>query len=46
MSEKNYGHGIWGKIFSSRDWGKYPPEAVIRNYHFAFKKNIIVFYHL
>jgi len=30
--KKIFGDKIWEKIFSSREWGKYPPEEVIRFY--------------
>jgi len=32
---RSFGDPIWEQIFSSRDWGKYPPEEVIRFYNLA-----------
>lgn len=30
-----YGDKIWEKLFASKEWGKYPPEEVIRYYFFV-----------
>lgn len=35
---KVYGDKIWEKLFSTREWGKYPPEYVIRWFFWAKEK--------
>jgi len=38
LKQKIYGNSVWEELYSSKDWGKYPPEEVIRFYYFASRK--------